>query len=120
MKILVVGASKGTGALTVKAALERGHEVTAFARSPENLQLTHEKLTRLKGDFHDRASVDAAVRGHATVIVTASSTTLKGFKQDPTFFSRGTGYVIDAMKTHGVERLVVLTALGVGESRKLF
>jgi uncharacterized protein YbjT (DUF2867 family) len=120
VKILVVGASKGTGALTVKTALERGHQVTAFARSPQNLQLEHPALTRVQGDFHDPASVDAAVPGHDAVVVTASSTTLKGFREDPTFFSRGTGYVIDAMKAHGVKRLVVLTALGVGDSRPLF
>src|SRR3954451_7336729 len=90
MKILVVGASKGTGALTVAAALERGHQVTAFARSPQNLQLEHAALTRLPGNFHDQASVDAAVRGHDAVVVTASATSLKGCREDPTYFSRGT------------------------------
>lgn len=120
MKILVVGASKGTGALTVKAALERGHAVTAFARSPQNSKVEHQKLTRLQGDFHDKASVEAAVRGHDAVIITASASTLKGFSKDPTYFSRGTGYVIDAMRAHGLARLVVLSALGVGDSRPLF
>jgi uncharacterized protein YbjT (DUF2867 family) len=120
VKTLIIGASKGTGALAVKAALERGHDVTAFARNPQNLQLEHPRLTRLVGDFHDKASVEAGVRGHDAVVITASSSSLKGFKENPTYFSQGTGYVTFAMKTHGVKRLVVLSALGVGDSRPLF
>jgi uncharacterized protein YbjT (DUF2867 family) len=119
MKISILGASQGTGAQAVKLALERGHDVLAFARHPDKLELAHSKLTRLAGDFHDPESVDAAVRGQDAVIVTASSTTLKGFKENPTYFSKGTGHTIDAMKRHGVRRLVVLSALGTGESLKL-
>jgi len=119
MRLLVIGASQGTGALAVKEGLARGHEVTAFARSPQKLPLEHPKLTRVAGDFHQRASVDAAVRGHEAVIITASATTLKAFKQNPRYFSLGTGHVIDAMKALGVKRLVVLSALGTGESRQL-
>ena len=119
MKILVIGASQGTGALTVQAALDKGHEVTAFARSPEKLQLEHPKLTRLKGDFHQQASVAAAVAGHDAVIITASATSLKAFKENPNYFSQGTRYTIDAMKDKGPKRLIVLSALGTGESRKL-
>ncbi len=73
MRILIIGASKGTGALAAAAALERGHEVTAFARNPQNLQLEHAKLTRQKGDFHDQSSVEPAVKGHDAVLITASS-----------------------------------------------
>jgi hypothetical protein len=63
--------------------------------------------------------VNAAVRGHDAVIVTASSTSLRGFKKKPRYFSEGTALVIDAMKTHGVRRLSVLSALGTGESARL-
>lgn len=119
MKIVVLGASQGTGALAVRAALDRGHQVTAFARSPEKLALAHASLTRLKGDFHDRASVEGAVQGHDAVIITASATKLSAFKEQPRYFSLGTGFAIDAMKKHGVRRLVVLSALGTGESRPL-
>jgi uncharacterized protein YbjT (DUF2867 family) len=119
MRISIIGASQGTGALAVKAALARGHQVTAFARSPDKLAVDHAQLTRLRGDFHKKDSVDEAVRGHDAVLVTASATSLSGFKANPAYFSQGTGYVIEAMKAHGVRRLVVLSALGVGDSRKL-
>jgi uncharacterized protein YbjT (DUF2867 family) len=119
MNILVIGASQGTGALAVRAALDKGHKVTAFARSPQKLVLDHAQLRRLTGDFHQEASVDAAVPGHDAVIVTASATSLSAFKANPHYFSQGTGYVIDAMKKAGVNRLVVLSALGVGDSLPL-
>ena len=116
MKILVIGASQGTGALCVKAALAAGHAVTAFARTPSKLDLTHGQLTKVTGDFHDAASVRAAVKGHDAVIICASSNSLKGFKETTDYFSRGTKFCIDAMKENGVKRLVVLSANGVGDS----
>lgn len=117
MKILVIGASQGTGALAVENALARGHEVTAFSRNPQKLVLEHPKLTRRPGNFHDRESVEAAVQGHEAVILTASATTLKSFKENPNYLSAGTALIIEAMKRHGVKKLAVLSALGVGETR---
>jgi uncharacterized protein YbjT (DUF2867 family) len=93
--------------------------VTAFARSPQKLALEHAQLTRVAGDFHQAASVEAAVAGHDAVIVTASATSLGAFKENPRYFSQGTGNVMDAMKKEGVKRLVVLSALGTGDSRPL-
>ena len=119
MKILVIGASQGTGAWTVRIALERGHHVTAFSRNPDKLTATDAKLARQAGNFHDRSSVDQAVRGHDAVIVTASATSFRAFKDNPHYFSEGTAFTIDAMKAHGVKRLVILSALGSGDSRRI-
>jgi uncharacterized protein YbjT (DUF2867 family) len=119
MNILVIGASQGTGALAVRAALDKGHHVTAFARSPQKLALEHARLKKVTGDFHQASSVDAAVPGHDAVIVTASATRLGAFKENPRYFSQGTGYVIDAMRKGGAKRLAVLSALGTGDSRSL-
>jgi putative NADH-flavin reductase len=116
MKILVIGASKGTGALLVKEALERGHAVTAFARAPERLALKHANLTLLKGDFHEAGSVKSAVQGHNSVVITVAPTQFKAFKENPSYFSQGTSYVIDGMLAHDVKKLVVLSAFGVGDS----
>lgn len=118
MKILIIGASRGTGAEAVKIALSDGHSVTAFARSPEKLELTHERLRRLQGDFHQAESVARAVPGHDAVLITASVSSVKEFQKNPRYFSQGTQYVIDAMRESGVKRLSVLSAFGAGESRR--
>jgi putative NADH-flavin reductase len=119
LRLLVVGASQGTGALTVSVALARGHQVTAFSRSPQKLTIEHASLTRRAGSFHDAAAVEAAVVGHDAVIITAAPSSLAGFKENPTYVSSGIALVIEAMKRHGVPRLVVVSALGTGESRVL-
>jgi putative NADH-flavin reductase len=116
MKILVVGASKGTGALCVASALAKGHSVTAFARTPSKLDISHDKLSRFTGSFHDPASVKSAMPGHDAVIVTASISSLGEMKKKPDYFSHGTKLCIDAMKAEGVKRLVILSAQGSGDS----
>jgi uncharacterized protein YbjT (DUF2867 family) len=117
MRILVIGASKGTGALAARAALARGHEVTAFARHPERLEAADPRLARRAGDFHDAAAVQAAVPGHDAVIITASASSPAAFKAQPDYYSKGTALAIAAMKAAAVRRLVVLSAFGTGESR---
>jgi len=117
MKVLVLGASRGTGALCVRAALAKGHAVTAFSRTPAKLEVTHRALTKVAGDFHDAASVQGAVAGQEAVIICASPGSLGTIKEKPDYFSRGTKHCIDAMKAHGVKRLVILSAHGVGESK---
>lgn len=116
MKILVLGASQGVGALCVGAALAKGHTVTAFARTPSKLDLSYPQLKKVTGNFHNADSVRAAVQGHDAVIICVSSTTIKGFEEKPDYFSQGTEFCIDAMKEYDVKRLVVLSAHGVGNS----
>ncbi len=118
MNILIIGASRGTGAEAVKRALQGGHAVTAFARNPGKLELNDARLTRVSGDFHQADSVARAMPGHDAVIVTASVTSIREFKKNPRYFSLGTSYVIDAMKQHGIKRLSVLSAFGTGNSRR--
>ncbi len=119
MKIIVIGASRGTGALAVRAALDKGHDVTAFSRNPKKLELEHPKLTRRAGDFHAASDMNDAIAGHEAVIVTASVTKLSEFKANPNYISQGTKLAIDAMKSCGAKRIAVLSALGTGDSKPL-
>src|SRR3954468_14182249 len=67
MKLLVFGATGGTGRALVEQALQQGHEVTAFVRNPAKVTAKHEKLKVVKGNVTDCHSVGAAVAGQDAV-----------------------------------------------------
>ena len=119
MRILVVGASQGTGAECVKNALSKGHQVTAFARSPQKLAIENPALKKEAGDFFKLADLERVMPGHDAVIVTASVSKLSTFKEKPDYFSSGTAFTVEAIKKAGIKRIVVLSALGAGESRAI-
>ena len=70
MKLLVFGASGGTGRRLVQQALDQGHVVTAFARDPAKIQLTHANLRVVRGDILQPGSVDMAMTGQEAVMST--------------------------------------------------
>jgi putative NADH-flavin reductase len=116
LKLVVVGASQGTGKAVVQEALDRGYYVTAVSRNPSALGLEHVKLTRVAADVTDPKTLNGIFEGAHAVIV-ALGGTLKGLKADPTSMSRGTKNVMEAMKAANVRRLIVLSANGTFESR---
>jgi len=113
MRLLIIGATGGTGRELVEQALERGHQVTAFVRTPARLRLAHERLTVVRGDVLDRSSVEAAVRGHDAVL---SALGHKRWFYPTRILSAGTANILGAMEACGVRRFVCETSLGLGES----
>ena len=61
MKLFVIGATGRTGQEIVQQALDRGHKVTAFARSPESIALKNERLRILKGNATDESQLFEAM-----------------------------------------------------------
>ncbi len=114
MKILVLGATGGTGRQLVTQALAQGHEVTALARNPAAVTTKHERLRIVRGDVLDPNSLDAAVDGQQAVV---SSLGLKLSTKPTTVLSEGTKNVIRSMEKHGVRRLVCITGVGAGDSK---
>lgn len=65
MHITVLAASGGTGLALTREALDRGHTVTAIARTPSRIALPdHPRLTRVAADVRDPASVAAALHAY--------------------------------------------------------
>lgn len=113
-RILIVGATGGTGRQLVACALERGFTVTAFVRDASRLALRHERLRVVTGDVLDSSSVREAVRGQEAVVCALGHKRL--FLQPTTILSRGTANLLAAMEESAVSRLVCETALGIGDS----
>lgn len=123
-KVLVVGATGGTGRATVEALVRAGHEVTAFSRNASDVSTISERVRTINGDATNLEDVERAVLGHDAVIVTLGISEnplrvrLFGATRTPQDVrSAGTRNVIAAMRKHGVRRLVVQSSFGVGESR---
>ena len=68
MKLLVLGASGGTGRQLVQQALQQGHVVTAFARDPAKIEVTHANLRVVRGDILQANTVETAVVGQDAVL----------------------------------------------------
>ncbi len=68
MKVLVFGATGGTGRALVEQALEQGHAVTAFARDPAKVRGARQNLAVARGNMLDLNSVEAAVQGQDAVL----------------------------------------------------
>jgi uncharacterized protein YbjT (DUF2867 family) len=127
MKVLVLGATGGSGRAAVEHLLAAGHNVTVFTRTAVEQNVNArapERLRYFQGDALDPAAVEQAVAGHDAVVVTlgirenALRVRLLGPARTPLDVrSAGTRHVIAAMRKHGVRRLVVQTTYGVGETR---
>ena len=112
-KILVLGATGGTGQLIIRQALAKGYDVTALVRSPEKgAGLTGVKLAI--GDARDETALRQAIRGQDAV-VSALGTPPSPFKE-VTLLSTATRAVVNAMQAEGVSRLVAITGIGAGDS----
>src|SRR5437868_2711392 len=67
-RLLVIGATGGTGRQLVEQALAQGHQVTALVRTPAKLKVEHPHLRVLKGDVMDYISVELAMLGQDAVV----------------------------------------------------
>jgi putative NADH-flavin reductase len=109
MKIVVFGASGGVGLKVVEQALEAGHTVTAFVRSPEKFSLKHPNLIVVKGDAMDAGAVENAIAGQEAVISALGPTR----PPVPHMMEIAAKNIVAGMKKHGVLRLVSTTGAGV-------
>ena len=113
-KVLVLGATGGTGREVVAQALKLGHEVTAFVRDPGRLPATGERLRVVTGDVTAGGQPLAdAVRGQDAVI---SALGRGNSMKSGGLIARSVPVIVRAMEGAGVRRLIFTSAYGVGET----
>jgi putative NADH-flavin reductase len=68
MKLLVLGATGGIGFQTIRQAIDQGHTVTAFVRSPDRLKPFADRIAIRQGDLLNSIELAKAIRGHDAVL----------------------------------------------------
>lgn len=117
MKLAVFGATGGTGAQVVRQALRRGHRVSVLARNPAALPGDDPHLDIVPGDVLTEGAADAVVEGADAVI---SALGIGMHRHATTVYSAGTVNILTAMRTAGVDRLLVVstTSMAMPEPRR--
>ncbi len=111
MKLLVFGATGGTGRALLDQGLAQGHQVTAFVRNPAALE-ARPGLTIAEGDVTDASAVGRAVAGQEAVL---SALGPRGGQYG--VLPGGVRNIVEAMRQAGVRRLIHVSSFGVGDSR---
>lgn len=112
-RLLVLGGGRGTGKLLVERALAAGARVTAFAPHVGGLA-GHPALTAVPGSVLDAAAL-AGVLARQDVVVSTVGT--GGSRRPTTLYSIAGDTLLPAMRAAGVQRLIVVTGVGAGDSR---
>jgi len=112
--LAVFGASRGVGRAVVEQALAKGHRVTAVARNGADLRRDFPTLEVVEGDVSDSRTVDRALEGVETVVCALGA---KAFSNSRVR-SEGTAAIARGMKRRGISRIVAVSLMGAGETRK--
>ena len=111
-KILVLGATGGTGRHVVSQALAKGHDVTVLVRDPNRLTTVSERLRVLTGSVPDNSgALAAATIGQDVVISTLG---VGNSLKSSGLITRSTPAIVQAMQASGVRRVIFTSAYGVG------
>ncbi len=105
MNVTVFGATGAIGSLTVTELLDRGHQVTAYARNPAKIPTAWaDRVKIVIGEISDAAAIDSAI-AYADAVVSALGPSMDR-KATGLPLIAGTGHIIEAMNRHGVPRYV--------------
>ncbi len=106
MKLLVLGATGGTGLEIVRQALVRGHSLTVLVRSPNRLQPFQDRIAIKEGDLLSSNDLEPVVKGQ-DAILSAFGPRVPIVRADANLLQRFALALTRAMPSSGVKRIVV-------------
>lgn len=106
MKLVVLGATGGTGLEIVTQAIEHGHEVTALVRNPERLKTFRNGISVIRGNLLKSAELERAMEGH-DAILSAFGPRYPVSKSETDLLERFAVALTNAMRQAGVKRVAI-------------
>src|SRR5579864_103987 len=117
MRILIFGATGGTGRQIVTQALQKRYHVTAFVRNSVVLQSIKDKnLSIIKGNIMDEEQVTSVVKGQNVVISALGNKTSQALWKKHTSISEAVKIIVRSMQKQHVKRLLFLASFGVNKN----
>lgn len=116
MRLCILGATGAVGLSLVQLALQEGHEVTAYVRRRGNLP-AHQNLNIVIAELDNHTALVQALKGQDAIIsCLGAPLSFKNIVR-PTFFMQWfMPQLISASHAAKQSRIIMLTAIGVGES----
>jgi len=98
-RIALIGASGNVGSRILNELSDRGHQVTAIARTPEKIP-SLPGVTTVKGDLADAAGLAALLEGHDAIVSSVK------------FLDTDFDQLLRAVRASGVKRYLVVGGAG--------
>jgi putative NADH-flavin reductase len=106
MRLFILGATGGIGQHLLRIGLERGHELTAYVRSPHKISQARQRLAVVPGDLFNADAIARSLAGHDAVLSAFGPTTIR-----TTTLRREFGRALaSAMRQAGVRRVQLVSA----------
>jgi putative NADH-flavin reductase len=106
MKLLILGATGGTGLEIISQAIERGHSLTAFVRAPDQLKRFGDRIAVIQGDLLNSSELQRVLEDQDAVL-SGFGPRLPVSKADATLLQRFAVALTSGMHQAGVRRVVV-------------
>jgi len=109
MKLFLLGGTGRTGTEFLDLALSRGHELTAFVRSPAKISRQHPRLYVVRGDPRSTDELTLALPGHDAV-VSAIGPRPREALRGTRLLGECASSTVRAMTAVGVRRLAIVSS----------
>jgi nucleoside-diphosphate-sugar epimerase len=114
--LLILGSAGRVGQPLLEQALRAGYRVTALVRDASRLRIqATDKLTVIEGDAADASDLEAAFAERPDAVVSTLGTYVKSPLTPMTDITHN---LLRTMDKNDVSRLVLMSSMGVGESRR--
>jgi nucleoside-diphosphate-sugar epimerase len=120
-RILILGATGRTAKHAIPFALAQDYQVVALVRNPDKISIKSDGLTVITGLPTDIEDVRKAMKGCDAVLSLLSPLTRGeaiSFRKinAPHVLERSIANVLQVMNEYSVERILILSSVGVGDS----
>lgn len=118
-RVLVAGATGGTGQHIVRKLLDQGYHVRVFVRDEDKARsLFGDRAELFKGDIRDATSVENAMRGIDYVFSAIGARTQDDADPNSGQFVdyQGTQHLVNAAKQQSVKQIIIVSTAGLSAS----